>query len=474
MRRILVVLAAAALVAPGGADARELTRWDVGRDYLRFVLTGTRVVGPVLAGDRVVWARGSSWGAWTIESAPGGRIARLGPQGHDLGEWREWHALTLAGSPTRLAYLEQFSKTGDKYTPSRLLSGRVAAGAPGAVPQTVVACHADVEQTASQSLSLAGDVLLYNDPCGGPVTHAQDLVTGASWSAETHAGLSGGAWTAGGVLAARETLYDAATGAVRGTYPPLGGERYVIDGAVQDDGTEILEVQNRTYPRTVVVRAPGDVAARVVPTDLPLVGVDGDDNDHAPAVRIVGGRIAVRVRAPNGAQQIAVGGLDGHLTPVVDFGRETLVRPAADPQWWSFDGTRIAWASQQCERVTIGVTEVGAGTAAAPEAVPQKVCARPRLLSKSARVDAHGRFTLRVACGAPCRDVLHLSYDTKHHNFIRFSLPGSTRPQVVHGRVPRGAKLSKGALAWIDSDPDSVLPRDLSLRSARASTARTP
>ena len=475
MRKILMMLAAAAamaaLGAPGGADARELTHWSVGRDYLRFVLTNARVVGPVLAGDRVVWARGSSWGSWTIESAPGGVVARLGAQGHDLGEWRDWHRLSLAGSPTALAYLEQFARGGDKYTPSRVRSGRVAAGAADAAPQTVVACRADVELTTSQSVGLAGDVLVYDDPCAAPMMHARDLKTGAAWSAQAGAGLSGGAWTAGGVLA-RETLYDAATGAVRGTYPPLGPDRHAVDGAVQDDGTEVLEVQNRTRPRTVEVRAPGDAAARVVPTDLPLVGVNGEDNDHAPAVGIVGGRIAMRARAADGAQQIAIGGLGGHLTPVVDFGRETALRPAADPQWWSFDGTRIAWASQQCERVTIGVTTVAAG--AAPEAVPQKVCARPRLLSRSARVDARGRFTLRVACGAPCRDVLRLDYGRGRHDVVRFSLPGSTRPQVLHSRLPHGASVRDGVSVLIDSDPDSVQPRDLTLKRARASTAGTP
>jgi hypothetical protein len=467
MRRILMALAVMGALAPAGASGAVLARWDEPRKDLDFEWTGTRVVGPVLAGDRVVWARGDLYRSWTIEAAPGGVVAPLGLQGRKPGPDGTYHVLALAGSPTRLAYLEQFEDPGDKAFPTTVASGRVAAGAPDAEPRTVVACH-DVGAVdgLDDQVGLAGDVLAFDDPCGGPGMHALDLGSGASWSAP--GGLNGGLWTAGRSIALGTTLHDAATGAVRGTYPPLAGDPGIRDAAVQDDGTEAIETYK--YPRRLLVRAPGDAAPRVVPLDRPFVGAHGNDVDLAPSVRIAGGRIAVRVRAADGAQQLALTGVDGRTRPVVDFGRPTAARPAAEPLWWSYDGTRIAWASRSCARISIGVTTIRAG--AAPERVPRSVCPYARVVSRTARVDRHGRFALRVVCGAPCRDVLHLSYggDPYRHNAVRFALPGSTRPQLVHTRLPRGATLRNGVGVRIDSYSEGILATDVTLLRARASS----
>jgi hypothetical protein len=465
---VAVVVLAGTAATGGGARASVLASWDVpASDFVPS--EGVNVVGPVLAGDRVVWARGSLFGTWTLTAAPGGTLARLPmPDGTAKGT-SAFHRLTLAGSPTRLALLEQREDPGTKYDPSRVRYGRVAAGPAGGVPATVAECRADTEISGLTHVGLAGDVLAFDDACASGEVHATDLVSGTAW---TRPGtLAYGGTAAGQTVVVGGAPYDAASGAPRPPYPALASsEDQVIDQGVQDDGTQVALVQHPTGPATVVLRTPAAAAAAAVPLDRPLVGATNTlDPGIGPWVRIAGGRLAVRVAGGAGGQLLAVAGPDGTTTPVVAFGHATAIHPEATPMSWSYDGTRIAWAALQCDRITVGVSAVDGPV----EAVPQAVCARPRVISRVARISRSRRFALRMTCGAPCRGKLVLDFGgfPARTLVVPFALPGAPRAQTVWTRLPQALRRRTVFTVHVHGDPESVL-RTVTLRGP-ASTPGT-
>src|SRR4051812_6949969 len=110
MMRLLPLLSVIGVLAtPAAAHATEVAHWDLTPRAALEVEESNDVVGPVLAGDRVAWARGSFADAWTISSAvPGAppqvvaQLPAIGPNGVDGRR----HQLTLLGSATRLAWFE--------------------------------------------------------------------------------------------------------------------------------------------------------------------------------------------------------------------------------------------------------------------------------------------------------------------------------------------------------------------------------
>lgn len=441
IRRAVVALAALASalsLAAAPAHAEVLARWDLSVLGVRYLTPGVDVIGPELAGDRVVWGRGGQERRATFHAAPGGTLGRAGWNGQ----------VALAGAAGHVAFLQQLQVGGSKYSLAQIRAGRVVADG-----RAVAACTGATETLGGlPPLGLAGDVLVFGDTCGAGGVHALDLVTGAAWS--TPRALLNGAFAAGGVVAFADAPADAATGAPLAAYPPLADGTSIVDGGVQADGTEAV-VLERGYPRTLALRVPGAAAVRPVPLDTPLVGAHGDVRDLAPYARMGAGRIAVRVRSADGADTIALATPDGRTRPQVDFGAGTTLRPAGEPVWWSFDGTRLAWAAETCERITIGVTRVGDPV----ERLPTRVCAYPRILSKAARVDRHRHYSIRMTCAKRCGGILYLIYGGHplRSDAVRFALPGSQRAQRVRVALPRGANLRYGVEVRLPRDVDAPL-----------------
>src|SRR4051794_17889395 len=103
MRRLVLILLALVATAAAPARAAEVSRpLPAGA-----TASDPHAVGPVLAGDRVVWAVGTYGGDRTIRAwRPGAApetlaVSRVPSDGQDYA-----HGVSLFGSPTRLVWLD--------------------------------------------------------------------------------------------------------------------------------------------------------------------------------------------------------------------------------------------------------------------------------------------------------------------------------------------------------------------------------
>jgi len=478
---LLLVLTAAAAPA-GAARAGEVAGWETAAG----ARAGDTLVGPVLAGGQVAWARGSAFGAWTISAAvPGARprtVARL-PAFGTPGREGLYHGLVLLGSPARLAWYESSDAVDDgKYMDYSPLLSRVMAGPPGGPYATVSDCRTygsgcatelclPTAFLAAEQLLLAGDRLLVRDGCGSGSAGASrdavvDLAAAPPAVAQTLADTTTGtsllaaagdralvATSADGTL----TGYDLRSGQPDATYPRLDGS--LQSAALGEDGTLVAVRQTATYQQRVTWSRPGE--ARAHPLAVPVVDPTRDDLDEGtPFLRGgAGGRFVLHVHR-DGAEELARLDLArGTAVPVVRMGPDSAVRPAGRVLGFAVDGTRVAWAVAQCERVSLGVTALDGPAFAAP----RRVCAAPRVVSARARADARGRFTVGMTCRRGCHGTLVASPTTGARLTARFALRASSAVRRV------ALRLGPRALRAVREHP---LPVDVAVRGATAGGRR--
>jgi len=506
MKILALPLLALALLLPGAtARAGEVAHWDLPPAASASAAQGTDFVGPVLAADRVVWGRGSNSGAWTVAAAtPGAPMAAPTtlvtlPLVGAPGGQGDYHALRLFGSPTRLALFDGIEAVDDgKYQQSHPVRTRILAGPVGGPFAALLDCGPSGAPECPQAclpsgfyggslIALAGDALLYDDPCTpDPAPAAATAPPGAlqrtdlaaappaTTTLPIHLRQTGVLAIAGELAAVNHP--DGSLSAIRladasevGAYPPPaatpGGQTQLLGTGMQPDGKLVGVRQTYVPPRTEVERvqwrAPGDPAVHELP--LALVSSQTQAFDGGPYVAIAGDRILARTRAADGAEQYVVSDLAGHATPLVRFGPDRATRPAARPLGFAFDGTRLAWAAIQCERVTVGLARVGD----APATVAHAVCARPRVVSKSARLDRAGRFRVGITCREGCRGKLYVRLLRGGLATARFGLKPSLAVRHVGLRLKAAARRRKGplaAVADIDHDPDYGVGTPLVLR----------
>jgi hypothetical protein len=213
---------------------------------------------------------------------------------------------------------------------------------------------------------------------------------------------------------------------------------------LQGDGKLVAVLRRYVSPTRAIERiqwrAPGDPDVHELA--LPVV----EDADPAgqgwPSVAIAGDRIVARTRAADGSQQLVVSDLAGSATPLVTLGPDTAIRPAAQPLGFAFDGQRLAWAVVQCERVTIGLSAAGDP----PATVAHDVCARPRVVTPGAHVDAAGRFTLGMTCRRGCHGRMTVDVARGGPSAARFRFGPSEAVRHVTLRLTRATRRLRGTL----------------------------
>jgi hypothetical protein len=476
MLRTLLVLLLVLGAPAGAARAGEVAHWEPTPEELAGLGPADGVVGPVLAGDRVAWARGSSFGAWTVVAAvPGARprtVAKLpayGTPGHDGLE----HGLALFGSPTRLAWHESSDRIDDgKYMEYSPLLSRVLAGPPGGPYTTVADCRPEsggcttslclpTDFLGQAQILLAGDRLLLKDLCADPPRDAVVALAAAppavaqTLAADANATSLLAATGNRAVLTATDgvlTAYDLRSGVPTSSYPRLDGTLESV--ALGEDGTLVAVRQSTTYQQRVTWSRPGEPRAH--PLDVPVVDPTRDEVDEGiPFLRGgTGGDFVLHVHQ-DGAEALArIDLAGGGLRPLVRMGPDSAVRPAGRVLGFAVDGTRVAWAALQCERVSVGVTALD-GPAFA---LPRRVCVAPRVVSSRARADARGRFTVGVTCRRGCHGELSARPTTGGARITaRFALRASSAVRRV------ALRLGPAALRTVREHP---LPVDVAIRGA--------
>lgn len=467
---LTLLLLPSAAVAPAGA--RVLTTVDAPLNpaavpNLTGFGAGHLVAGPVLAGDRVVWAQEGASNSIVLRAMPvaGGAVKTLTTLPALAA--RDRHLLfSLSASPTRLAWFEgQDDGRARNPTP---LQGRVVAGPVDGPFRTVggcdrfgPACPAAESCSAADCpppqgcigtgatansprpyLQLTGDVVTFTDACGADgrpaaglvrVVHRVDLAadppaTSTPLPAVTQAGALGPDLVADWSIGAPAVLRRVSDGASLGATPEQPTSVSVT--AIQADGKFAGYMYNiGDLKEGIVWGAPGDPVAH----PLPFRGTAPYDG----IVAFAGDRVLVR--PPEANPGLVLADLSGASAPVVRLGRATGPEHLAGVvAGASFDGTRVLWAVTSCEHTAIGISAVGD----APVDVAPRACDTPRI-APGARLhaDRRGRIGVPVVCGRTCAGTLVVRFpgvDVKVAQ--RFHLRGAARFQRVTLTLPAKAR----------------------------------
>jgi hypothetical protein len=460
--RVLLVMLVVLCVAPAGADAGQIARLETslvaasGKDTFA---PGTLAAGPVLAGDRVVWAQVGADQAFTIRSAT---VAGVRPQTvatlplpAQRGFDGDSHQLALFGAPDRLAWFEGVESYDDaKYQQSTAVVKRFVAGPPGGPFATVAGCDAPGSCRAPACYgsggygdrpwaALTGGALLVATWC--KPDDQLDLVDDPRPRTLWHVDPGGGVAAplaqvdaeplaaAGGLVAVRAsdgtvTLRSTADGHVGATLPSLDAPQSGRGASLQTDGTLAVRryLPGAGRPAPVDLRVPGD--PRVHALDVHAI------DDH---VELADDRLLLVRALHDGARELGVARLDGagpfepllHLVPSRD--RE---HRGAELRGFAREGDHVAWIVSLCEQLLVG----RATLEDAPVSYSPQVCAAPRIVTGGPlRVHRDGRLRVAITCGRACAGTVRLWRSTGPQPVLgRFHLAGSTEARHVLVRVP--------------------------------------
>jgi hypothetical protein len=410
VRRLLalsVLALAVALAAPAGASARSVlySAFDLnpGGTYVG-VSENYGFVGPVLAGDSILYARGS-------ESQIA--IARTddGVTGRSIGTIRdlrgEYRSIALDASEQRVALAEVAHTCGFDCRTSTLVTDRVLAGPLDGPPVPVAGCGPEAPGCGAAcfeytpEVSVSGTAIAFFDRCGRRMVVRDD--GGAGPPAErtfTPERPDGTPRVAGRYVAWLEWGPESVTSRTVVVHDWVTGqEAYRVDAPgvtaldVQADG-KVAYALNEGRGTTRVAWASADEPRSHPGPVFPTPIVD---------VRIERDRIGVRARESGTPRlaTLAVLGLDAR-----ELARH---RETASLGGWDFDGTRIAWATHPCERAAIVAWDFGTDTR--PPALPAGRCPVPKITVRSTGVRGRS-FGLPMRCPAEpalgCRGSVRL------------------------------------------------------------------
>lgn len=396
MRRAPIVLAlAVALLAPAAASARSslVAFGSAGGD----VSESYGFVGPALAGESIVYARGDATGLRVRRVDGSGDTGTIGSIPGFGGE--TFTQAVVEASEQRVGVGEEATACqGDCRTGTTLLADRVFSApltgplariggcGPGGPP-----CGSACFITAgSPAVSVDGTAVAFRDPCARQRVVVRD--DGGAQAVERSLelpSLAGDPALAGRFVAWPEAerpgefrpvtvvVYDWV--AEREAY--RFDARGLLSLAVQDDGKAAYAIHE------------GESSARVwwaSPSGEPRTHPGPLFPTPSLQVRIGRDRIAARARA-YGTERLST-------LAVVDLAGREFARheePATIGRW-DFDGTRLAWATRPCERVAIVAWDLAD---ARPPALPAGHCPLPAITTRSTSLDGKS-FRLGLRCPA--------------------------------------------------------------------------
>lgn len=442
MRRLraLVVLALAiALAAPAASSARstlyssfDLTpagaRENVSEDY--------GFVGPVLAGDSILYARGTEAGI---------SIGRTddGVTGRSIGTIRDlrgadFRSVALDASEQRVALAEVVRSCDFDCRSSFLVADRVFAGPLEGPPVRVGGCGPDAPGCGAAcfeytpEVSVSGTAIAYSDSCaGGRVVVRDDGGAGPPEERTIATTQPAGAPR----IAGRHVAWFEAGSIVVHDWV-AGQEAYRFEA--RDVGS--LDVQEDGKVAYTASAGDGDARVLWASADEPRPHPGPLFQDTSLDLQIERDRIAVRART--GTPRLAT------LT-VFDLASRELARhrETASLGRWDFDGTRLAWATHPCERAAIVAWDLAD---ARPPGLPAGRCPVPAVTVRSTGVRGRS-FGLAMRCPAKpalgCRGSIRLV--ARSRSGRRYSL-GTTPYDIMPRRSSRlKIVLSKAARAFV-------------------------
>ncbi len=357
------------LLATAPAAAADLLPMDV--RSLRPPQQRPNVAGPVLAGDRVVWAEQSTGLEYRVRSWRRGEPPRdVGTLPVITDEWRPYEdrQVGLAASPSRVLASVLDVAYGDRiadYSRASVWTGPLSG------PLTELSRRAQ-GQNPSRSSVLATEG-----------AHAVDHVI----FAEDAPGAAGVSFPGESVRAlAGDLALLGSTGTLRVVRWREGGELYrfdatgVVTTALQADGKAALVLR-----RGDVLVPAWTSREEPFPHPLPVEERSGF------SVAIGGDRIAYATE-----QDVGVLTLDGRVVQLYDAPDRfaDVTRGAAG---FAFDGTRLAWNARRCAATFVVSTTVGEP----PPRLPDAQCRPPRPSPYVFRLDRRGGWvTVTLTCPA--------------------------------------------------------------------------
>jgi hypothetical protein len=386
--------------------------------------------GPALAGDQALW----------LERRPGAAVlvaARAGEAPHDVA------ALPAAGAAHlslvadgSTAIVQRVTVSRGRVTDSARVRVDLATGAVTPAPDCLGgACRPcrPREGLAPYTLDLIGSVLAEADQCAKAAGGVVDLADGAARRFPGPVLSAAGRFAVvdfGTETVPRLVLVDWRSGArVRSLRDVFANavSRFV---AVGDDGTVAWSSGG------VSVLAPGASRPRE------LLGSDLDVGQREDQVRIAGGLVAIRHFDDFDADVDTF-----HISrPDGSEGRRLDGRRLAGG--WAFDGRRLAWATQPCQRVVVQVWDL----AAAPPLRASETCGKPSFVHETLHMRDRRTLPLTLTCApAPAEGCVadveaDLFGSRRSHTRIAYTEPalfrlaaGTTR--AVHLRVLNRARL---------------------------------
>jgi hypothetical protein len=375
------------------------------------------IAGPVLAGDRVVFAFGDESGTWTVDGWRAGTALQtiaVSPLPTERGYDGDVHVLRLYGEPDRLTWYDGVDAVDSgRYQEEHPTRAQVTTGPPGGpfVTQPLCVdgsspscgCNATPFMGGGAQTAVVGGTLLVG-ACTHPRWRAYDLRDPARPSTAVPADAPSapvvGVRAENGVWAfstANEIVVDdAATGATVARHALAGPIRGV---GVDADGTVVTRVP-RAADRydDLQVQRPRDAA----PVGLPLPG--GLMEDWMP-LAVAGHRVATFARF-GGELRLVVLSIDGAGPPAViaRFPDAGPTDTGYSPFGVAMAGSRVMWLQRACGRVIVGSADDDApGTAAVG---PQ--CPYPDLLGTTLHFHGARHLVAVVRCPRGCRGTAEL------------------------------------------------------------------
>jgi hypothetical protein len=501
LRVILGLAAAASPVAATAGAAEQVASYPLKLSealesrYGTTCLDGRECVvswmqGPMLAEDRVVWARaGRTLGDWNV--LVGGRLppdqpstlVRLGtPSTNHLRD--AIHRAVLLASPRHVGYFD----AADSYPHPPAKIGpphfrRLDIGSTDGLFRRVGACSPATEScevlceqslTTGPVVGIGDDLLVVGDRCPSTLTwHVLDLSKPGGWTLvprdDEDRPTGERVVVAGQLFAWRSTtdvvtVVDAPTGATVARYSVGASAGWDL----QADGK-------------IAVARRFEKLGWMTPANPTMheLSVDVADVTH---VRIVRDRVAAlaAVRDSTGRRtttELVVAGLDGGVHTVARFGavqgygpNEPGPAPPYRLAGFDFDGQNITWTGVLCTRAFTYLGTVNHALATPPDPAS---CSLPRILTRRARVSRGGSFAVRLSCPRGCRGSLEGRNAANLDRLLitkTIRLPARRQPQRVvlrfgrEGRVEtRSGQLPLDVSIAFDVDRSNMWEDDLQL-----------
>jgi hypothetical protein len=452
LRAALVVLGLAALSLPTTADAEGRSKLIRSRNVPTLA---AGLAGPMLGGDRVVWAEQPVMGRWRIRTAPlkGANAASTSVR-YSAGT-ADRGLLDLAASASRIAVsTDLYDCSGELCQRTTVVGHRLAVSTNGGPFEVIENCSGETcsfsgacDEMVRWVPSLSGQVLAYTDRCAGRDVIYRDLAPGADHArhvvpAETVAVAAAGRYLAWldppNSETARLVVYDRVA----------AGELYSVDVVppsalpgqldVQDDGKAVyvdrdgLEWASPSAPTAHRVASSGFFQNPRIADDL--IAFARPDFGR--------GRSAVRVVDLDGKRvtSASADGLAAELTTGLDF-----------------DGKHVVFGSQPCQTAAIVVWDI-AGRA--PH-LPRERCPAARFASDRTTRTPSDRLKVRLACPGKaklgCIGSVRLVADARGRHASGsdglYTL-GTSSYEIGRGRSRTASvELTAGAAKFLDRHP---------------------